>query len=42
MQYKINAGDGAFYGHKIDFHVKDALGRTLQRNATIQVDFFNA
>lgn len=38
MQYKINAGDGAFYGPKIDFHVKDALGRTWQC-ATIQVDF---
>lgn len=38
MKYKINAGDGAFYGPKIDFHVKDALGRTWQC-ATIQVDF---
>ncbi|PIU21794.1 MAG: threonine--tRNA ligase [Candidatus Diapherotrites archaeon CG08_land_8_20_14_0_20_34_12] len=38
MKYKINAGDGAFYGPKIDFHIKDALGRTWQC-ATIQVDF---
>ena len=34
----INAGDGAFYGPKIDFDVKDALGRGWQL-ATIQVDF---
>lgn len=36
--YKINPGDGAFYGPKIDFHIKDALGRTWQC-ATIQLDF---
>ncbi len=40
-QHKINAGDGAFYGPKIDFHVKDAIGRTHQC-ATIQVDFSQA
>ncbi len=38
MQYEINEGDGAFYGPKIDFKVKDALGRTWQC-ATIQLDF---
>jgi threonyl-tRNA synthetase len=38
IKYKINPGDGAFYGPKIDFHIKDCLGRTWQC-ATIQVDF---
>ncbi len=38
MSYEINEGDGAFYGPKIDFKVKDALGRTWQC-ATIQLDF---
>ncbi len=38
MKYKINKGEGAFYGPKIDFHIKDSLGRTWQL-ATIQVDF---
>ena len=38
MKYKINKGDGAFYGPKIDFHVKDSLGRTWQLS-TIQCDF---
>ena len=36
--YKINAGDGAFYGPKIDFHIRDAIGRTWQC-ATVQLDF---
>ena len=36
--YKINEGDGAFYGPKIDFHIKDSMGRTWQC-ATIQLDF---
>jgi len=36
--YKINKGDGAFYGPKIDFHIKDSLGRCWQ-TATIQLDF---
>jgi threonyl-tRNA synthetase len=36
--YKLNEGDGAFYGPKIDFHLKDALGRTWQCG-TIQLDF---
>jgi len=38
LDYKINPGDGAFYGPKIDFHVKDSLERTWQC-ATIQLDF---
>ena len=36
-EYVINAGDGAFYGPKIDIHIKDALGRTWQCG-TIQLD----
>ncbi len=36
-EFKINEGDGAFYGPKIDVHLEDALGRTWQC-ATIQVD----
>ncbi|HAR62937.1 MAG TPA: threonine--tRNA ligase [Candidatus Margulisbacteria bacterium] len=38
IKFKINAGDGAFYGPKIDFHVKDCLGRSWQCG-TIQLDF---
>jgi threonyl-tRNA synthetase len=38
IKYKINKGDGAFYGPKIDFHIKDSLKRTWQL-ATIQLDF---
>ncbi len=38
VQYKVNPGDGAFYGPKIDFHVGDALGRTWQLG-TIQLDY---
>jgi threonyl-tRNA synthetase len=38
MPYKINEGDGAFYGPKIDFHLEDCLGRTWQCG-TIQLDF---
>lgn len=38
LEYDINAGDGAFYGPKIDVKVKDALGREWQC-ATIQCDF---
>lgn len=37
IKYKLNPGEGAFYGPKIDFHIKDSLGRTWQ-NGTIQVD----
>lgn len=36
--YILNEGDGAFYGPKIDFHLKDAIGRTWQCG-TIQLDF---
>lgn len=36
--YKINPGDGAFYGPKLDFKIKDAIGRTWQCG-TIQLDF---
>lgn len=38
IKYKINQGDGAFYGPKIDFHIQDSLNRTWQC-ATIQLDF---
>ncbi len=38
LDYQVNEGDGAFYGPKIDFHVKDALGRSWQCG-TIQLDF---
>jgi threonyl-tRNA synthetase len=38
MKYKINEGDGAFYGPKIDFHLEDSIGRTWQCG-TIQLDF---
>ncbi|MFT8317367.1 MAG: threonine--tRNA ligase [Sporolactobacillus sp.] len=38
MPFTINEGDGAFYGPKIDFHIKDALGRSHQC-ATIQLDY---
>ncbi|MBZ4656093.1 MAG: threonine--tRNA ligase [Thermoanaerobacter sp.] len=38
LPYKVNEGDGAFYGPKIDFHLKDSIGRTWQCG-TIQLDF---
>jgi threonyl-tRNA synthetase len=38
IAYKLNKGDGAFYGPKIDFHLKDSQGREHQC-ATIQLDF---
>ena len=38
MEYIVNEGDGAFYGPKIDFHLRDSLGRTWQCG-TIQLDF---
>jgi threonyl-tRNA synthetase len=38
MAYKVNEGDGAFYGPKIDFHLEDSIGRTWQCG-TIQLDF---
>ena len=37
-EFVINAGDGAFYGPKLDFHLADSLGRTWQCG-TIQLDF---
>ncbi len=39
-EYMINEGDGAFYGPKIDFHIRDAIGRTWQCG-TIQLDMSN-
>ena len=36
--YVVNEGDGAFYGPKLDFHIKDSIGRTWQCG-TIQLDF---
>ncbi len=39
-EYVINEGDGAFYGPKIDFHIRDAIGRTWQCG-TIQLDMSN-
>jgi len=38
VKYKVNKGEGAFYGPKVDFHIKDSLERTWQCG-TIQVDF---
>ena len=38
LDYIINEGDGAFYGPKIDFHLRDSLGRTWQCG-TIQLDY---
>ena len=38
IPYELNEGDGAFYGPKIDFHIKDSLGREWQCG-TIQLDF---
>jgi threonyl-tRNA synthetase len=38
IQYKVNVGDGAFYGPKIDFHIKDSLDREWQCG-TLQLDF---
>jgi len=38
LSYRVNEGDGAFYGPKIDFHLKDSIGRTWQCG-TIQLDF---
>lgn len=38
ISHQINEGDGAFYGPKFDFHLKDSLGRTWQCS-TIQLDF---
>jgi len=38
VNFRVNPGDGAFYGPKIDFHLRDCLGRTWQCG-TIQLDF---
>lgn len=38
LEFKINPGDGAFYGPKLDFHLRDAIGRTWQCG-TVQLDF---
>ena len=38
LKYIVNEGDGAFYGPKIDFHLRDSIGRTCQCG-TIQLDF---
>ncbi|HEY9687812.1 MAG TPA: threonine--tRNA ligase [Coleofasciculaceae cyanobacterium] len=38
LKYEVNEGDGAFYGPKIDFKLKDAIGRTWQCS-TVQLDF---
>lgn len=38
LDYVVNEGDGAFYGPKIDFHLRDSIGRTWQCG-TIQLDF---
>ena len=39
IKYTISAGEGAFYGPKIEFRIKDSMGREWQCG-TIQVDFF--
>lgn len=38
IAYMVNEGDGAFYGPKLDFHLKDSIGRTWQCG-TVQLDF---
>ncbi len=38
LDYRVNEGDGAFYGPKIDFHVTDSLGRSWQLG-TVQLDY---
>ncbi|MDO9508423.1 MAG: threonine--tRNA ligase [Thermovirgaceae bacterium] len=38
VEFRVNPGDGAFYGPKIDFHLEDCIGRTWQCG-TIQLDF---
>ena len=38
VDYRVNPGEGAFYGPKIDFHLRDCLGRRWQ-GGTIQLDF---
>ncbi|MDO8212844.1 threonine--tRNA ligase [Conexibacter sp. CPCC 206217] len=38
LRYEVNAGDGAFYGPKIDLHMKDSIGRSWQLG-TVQLDY---
>ncbi|HEY0514694.1 MAG TPA: threonine--tRNA ligase [Thermoanaerobaculia bacterium] len=38
LAYQVNPGDGAFYGPKVDFHVRDAIGRSWQLG-TVQLDY---
>jgi threonyl-tRNA synthetase len=38
LRYELNAGDGAFYGPKIDLHMKDSIGRSWQLG-TVQLDY---
>jgi len=38
LTYQVNPGDGAFYGPKVDFHVRDAIGRSWQLG-TVQLDY---
>jgi threonyl-tRNA synthetase len=38
LDYQVNPGDGAFYGPKVDFHVRDSLGRSWQLG-TVQLDY---
>jgi threonyl-tRNA synthetase len=38
LPYEVNPGDGAFYGPKVDFHVRDAIGRSWQLG-TVQLDY---
>jgi threonyl-tRNA synthetase len=38
LAYQVNPGDGAFYGPKIDFHVRDSIGRSWQLG-TVQLDY---
>ncbi|HEY0557683.1 MAG TPA: threonine--tRNA ligase [Thermoanaerobaculia bacterium] len=38
LEYQVNPGDGAFYGPKVDFHVRDSLGRSWQLG-TVQLDY---
>jgi threonyl-tRNA synthetase len=40
LPYKLNPGDGAFYGPKIDLHMTDAIGRSWQLG-TVQLDYSN-
>jgi threonyl-tRNA synthetase len=41
IKYELNKGEGAFYGPKIEFHIKDSMGRSWQLS-TVQIDFQTA